>query len=40
MSNLKPSERILCALDTTNVEEAAILAGRAISACWWHQTWA
>ncbi len=27
MSNLKPSERILCALDTTNVEEAAILAG-------------
>ena len=27
MSNFKPSERILCALDTTNVEEAAILAG-------------
>lgn len=28
MSNLKPSERILCALDTTNVDEAAILAGK------------
>lgn len=27
MSNLKPSERILCALDTTNVDEAATLAG-------------
>lgn len=27
MSNLKPSERILCALDTTNVDEACALSG-------------